>query len=178
MLGQWIAIEEFPGYSVSDTGLVRNDDTGYLMSRLANQGGVVHVGLTKNRTLYKRSLPLLVANAFIPKPDSERFTAFDTPINLDGNRFNNHVHNLMWRPRWFAVKYFLQFQQDSPSIPRPVEIIENGIVFRSSWEAATTLGVFDREIAISVMTQNYVWPLLQRFRVVGTDITSTQKHAL
>lgn len=165
MLGLWVAIEEFPGYSVSDTGLVRNDETGYLMSRLSNQGGVVHVGLTKDRVLYKRSLPLLVANAFIPKPDPERFVDFDTPINLDGNRFNNHVHNLMWRPRWFAVKYHLQFQQDGPGISSPVQIVEDGIVFSSSWEAAITLGVFDREIAISVMTQNYVWPIFKKFRL-------------
>ncbi len=166
MLGQWIAIEDFPGYSVSDTGYVRNDETGHLMSRLANQSGVVHVGLTKNKTLYKRSLPLLVANAFIPKPNPDRFSGFDTPINLDGNRFNNHVHNLMWRPRWFAVKYFSQFKQDAPSISRPIEMLETGVVFQTSWEAATTLGVFDREIAISVMTQNYVWPIFQRFRLL------------
>lgn len=166
MFGQWVQVAEFPGYSVSDTGQVRNEETGYILKKLVNQGGVVHVGLTRDRVLYKRSLPILVANAFLEKPDPKRFSEFDTPINLDGNRFNNHVGNLMWRPRWFAVKYFRQFQQEEPTISDPVQILETGISFESSWEAATTLGVLDREIGMSVSTRNYVWPIFQRFRVM------------
>lgn len=166
MFGQWVGIAEFPGYSVSDTGQVRNDETGELLSRLVNQGGVVHVGLTRDRVLYKRSLPLLVATAFLEKPDPKKFSGFDTAVNLDGDRYNNHINNLMWRPRWFAVKYFRQFNQEISSIDDPVQIVETGIAFASSWEAATTLGVLDREIAMSVMSQNYVWPIFQRFRLL------------
>lgn len=166
MFGQWVEIVEFPGYSVSDTGQVRNDDTGRLLSRLSNQFGIAHVGLTRNKVLYKRSLAVLVANAFLEKPDPRMYSEFDTPINLDGNRFNNHVANLMWRPRWFAVKYFRQFNQELTSILAPVEIIETGTTFSSSWEAATTLGLLDYEIAMSIMTQTFVWPGFQRFRLL------------
>jgi hypothetical protein len=166
VFGQWVEIAEFPGYSVSDTGQVRNDDTRRLLSKLSNQGGVVHVGMVRDGVLCKRSLPLLVANAFLEKPDPKRFSGFDTPVNLDGNRFNTHVGNLMWRPRWFAIKYFRQFQQEISSICDPVENIDTGVAFSSSWEAATTLGVLDREIALSVMSKNYVWPIFQRFRLL------------
>uniref|UniRef100_A0AAU7GZR1 HNH endonuclease n=1 Tax=Streptomyces phage Scarif TaxID=3158858 RepID=A0AAU7GZR1_9CAUD len=160
---QWVEIASFPGYSVSDAGQVRNDETGHIMTRCANQGGVVHVGLTRNKTQYKRSLTLLVAEAFLPRPSF----AFDTPINLDGDRWNNSVENLMWRPRWFAVKYFQQFKFGSVgSIARPIEIIETEEQFANSFEATKFLGVLDREVAMSVMTQNYVWPIYQRFRLV------------
>lgn len=156
-------IRMFPGYSVSDRGNVRNDETGRFMTRLVNQRGVVHVGLTKNRIQYKRALSILVAEAFVPRQSF----SFDTPIHLDGDRWNNHADNLLWRPRWFAIKYTLQFQQDAPCFNRPVELIETGDVFKSSWEAATTLGLLDREIAMSIMTQTYVWPIYKRFRLAA-----------
>jgi hypothetical protein len=162
MQEEWRKIQMFPDYSVSDTGSVRNDNTGNNMTKLVNAHGVVHVGLTKDKTLHKRSLSLLVAEAFIPRPNFQS----DTAINLDGDRFNNRVDNLLWRPRWFARRYFQQFRHGTPSIVRPVEIVETQDVFMNSWEAATELGVLDIEIAESVMLGTYVWPLFQRFKII------------
>lgn len=168
MQERWRMILEFPNYSISDHGRVRNEDTGRILTRLSNQRGIAHVGLTRSRVLYKRSITVLVAEAFLaPAGDiMDPEGVFDTPIHLDGDRLNSHVKNLMWRPRWFAVKYHLQFQQDGAGLNRPVEIIETGETFKSSWDAATTLGVLDREIVFSVMSKNYVWPLYQAFRLV------------
>jgi hypothetical protein len=162
MQTQWVEIAQFPGYSVSDTGVIRNDETERIMRVTANTRGIAIVGLTKNGVQYKRSVSVLVADTFLMKPRS----TFNSPINLDGDRFNNDAANLMWRPRWFAVRYFQQFQQDAPCFSRPVEIIETEELFMSSWEAATTLGLLDREIAISIMTKNYVFPISQRFRLL------------
>lgn len=166
---EWRQIEEFPTYAVSYMGDVQNTETDRYMSKLVNQRGIVHVGLTRDRKLHKRSLTRLVAESFIEKPrdtSNEIRTAFDTPINLDGDRTNNCGDNLLWRPRWFATKFFQQFQQDHACFNRPVEVIETGEIFETSFAAATALGVLDREIAISVMTNNYVWPINQKFRVV------------
>jgi hypothetical protein len=166
---EWLQIEEFPMYSVSNIGEGRNDETDRYMSKLVNQRGIVNVGLTRDRVQYKRSLTLLVAEHFIDKPrdtSGKWLEAFDTPINLDGDRFNNHADNIVWRPRWFATKYYQQFQQSHACFNRPVEIIETGEMFETSFAAATALGLLDREIAISVMTKNYVWPINQHFRVV------------
>lgn len=162
MQTEWIEIPEFPGYSVSDTGFVRNDETDRIMTKLVNQRGVVHVGLTKKGIQYKRGLSILVAEAFLIRPSF----AFDTPINLDGDRYNNHVLNLLWRPRWFAVKYFQQFQQDAPCFNRPVQITETNEVYASSWDASTSLGLLDREVAMSIMSKTYVWPIYQHFRLL------------
>src|SRR3954470_21438611 len=108
MIEQWHEIEDFFGYSVSDHGRIRTDKFGRLLALSQTQWGLVQVGLMRDGVQCHRSVPLLVAKTFLPYVGG----AFDTPINLDGNRWNNHVENLAWRPRWFAVKYNRQFMHD------------------------------------------------------------------
>lgn len=163
----WREIAEFPGYSVSDDGFVRNEYTDRLMARQINGRGIAYVGICKRGpeglvVQHKRSIAVLVAEAFLPRPSKD----FDTPIHLDGDRLNNNVTNILWRPRWFAVKYGQQFQQSGPSFSRPLLLIETEEVYESSWHAATTLGLLDREIAMSVMTRCYVWPIFQHFKLL------------
>lgn len=165
MQEEWRKIEGFSGYSVSNLGSIRNDESGRLMAQCTNNRGLMQVGLTKNKVQYRRSVALLVAEAFVTRGTNE--SAFDTPINLDGNRRNNSVLNLLWRPRNFAIRYIAQFQQSGPCFSRPVEIIETGEQFDTSWEAAIQKGILDREIAFSVMTKNYVWPIYKHFRLVA-----------
>lgn len=162
MYEEWREITMFPGYSVSKSGAVRNDDTGQHLTLMRNQRGTVYVGLTRNRKHYNRSVPIVVLEAFSIKPSHD----FNSPIHLDGDRWNNKLSNLMWRPRWFSVKYHQQFQQSKACFEREVQNIETKKIFSSSWEAATTLGILDREIAMSVMSQTYVWPIYQHFRLV------------
>lgn len=163
MQEEWRAIASFPGYSVSDAGSVRNDETDKLMAKCVNQHGIVNVGLTKNKVQYKRALSILVAEAFLIRPSF----AFDTPINLDGDRFNNYASNLMWRPRWFATQYFKQFQSYTrPCLNREVEAVETGEIFPTSWNAATTLGALDRDIAMSIMSGSKARVIQMHFRLV------------
>jgi hypothetical protein len=105
----WRTIYEFPRYSISNEGRVRNDDTGRLMRLSHNQYNILYVGLVSGRRQYKRSVAVLVAEAFLP--DYERTEPFDTPIHLNGDKADCRAHNLMWRPFWFAVKYHRQFQR-------------------------------------------------------------------
>lgn len=161
----WREICSFPGYSVSDLGRVRNNETGRIMALLKNQNGIVNVGLTKDLVQYKRSVAILVATSFVPKLPQHR-DAFDTPINLDGDRANNQASNLMWRPRWFAVRYFNQFQTNQRGFTVPVEEITTGEQFETSWEAAIKYGLLDREIFVATLNRTYVWPTYQKFRVI------------
>lgn len=162
---EWREIDEFPGYSVSEYGFVRNDETNYQLAILVNQHGVANVGLTKDRVQHKRSVALLVATAFLtPHP----LEAFDTPINLDGDRRNNRVDNLMWRPRPFAIKYHNQFDDGKrSSIVRPLQDISTKEVYENSMEAAMANGLLDREIFLAIVNHTYVWPTFQRFRVLA-----------
>lgn len=160
---EWAPILEFPGYSVSDTGCVYNETYRRTLVPTSNQYGVAQVGLMSGGRQYKRGVALLVAKAFLPPPPSD---AFNTPINLDGDRHHNAVENLLWRPRWFAVKYHRQFHNGLRGFSEPVVDIKTGEWFPTSWEAATKYGLLDREIMIATMNRTYVWPTYQKFRVL------------
>lgn len=160
---QWKEIEDFPGYSVSNLGRVRNDDTDRILTLQRNQHGVIHVGLVRDGRQYKRSVALLVCQAWLP----ETIEAFDTPIHLDGDPSNNHIDNLMWRPRWFAMKYQRQFKGPVPSIREQIQDTGSGYRYNNSMHAATTYGLLDKEIRDSIIHRTYVWPTYQRFRIVG-----------
>lgn len=162
MQTEWMRIAQFPNYSVSDSGFVRNDETGKELARLVNQHGIVHVGLMLNGKQRKKSLPLLVAEAFVPRSSFE----FDSVINLDGDRYNNEAYNLMWRPLWFVRGYFQELRRGRPIITRPVQLIETEEVFDNSLAAATTLGLLESEIVESVMTRNWVFPIFKHFRLL------------
>lgn len=163
MKEQWQEIINFENYSVSNFGRVRSDLSNRILTQYANQSGLVLVGLMYYGIQHKRSVPLLVSRAFIPQPSD----LFDTPINLDGDRFNNHADNLVWRPRWFAVKFNRQFAVPyENSIKFPIEDIESGEVVDNSLECAKRYGLLESEIVISIIEHTYVWPTYQQFRVI------------
>lgn len=155
MVIEWRPIRPFPGYSVSSEGFVRNEESGQQMALLVNQRGVVHVGLTKNRVQYKRAVGLLVANAFIDNPYGP---AFDCPINLDGDRYNNRVVNLAWRPKWFAVKYHRQLEEAHFDDYYPIEEVETHHQFYNPWKAAIAYGLLQVDILLSLNRGVKVWP--------------------
>lgn len=160
---QWAPIREFPGYSVSDCGRVRNDDQDRIMCMLVNQAGVVNVGLTKGKKQFKRSVGLLVARAFLRPTDDPRF---DTPIHLDGDQRNNHVENLMWRPRWYAIRYQHQFTMAPQGFNVPIVETHTGKVYPNSWEAAIEHGLIDKDIMLAIINKTFVWPTYQFFKTV------------
>lgn len=160
---KWKKIKGFSDYSVSNTGLIRSDKTGRFLSQYENQYGVVCVGMMKDGEQRHRSVPLLVANAFLPR----RRPPFDTPINLDGNRHNNHVENLAWRPRWFAFKYNRQFKDPYPyPILKEIQDIKTGIILEDSFECAKEYGLLESDIVLSIANHTQVWPTWQEFRIV------------
>lgn len=163
MAENWKPIEHFPDYSVSDHGRIRTDKSGRILSLSPNQFGVVQVGMMRDGEQRHRSVPLLVAKAFIIPPAGP----FDTPINLDGDRFNNHVDNLAWRPRWFAIKYNQQFKppHDGYSIEEPIVDLKSGVVSENSFECAKQYGLLEKDLVLSVLNRTYVWPTYQEFAI-------------
>lgn len=159
----WVPIQGFPGYSVSTLGQVRRDSSGRILRIKVNQYGVPYVGLMREWDQRQRSLGLIVARAFIPNSSD----IFDTPINLDGDRFNCAVDNLMWRPRWFAVKYNQQFTHGRYERPieAPVRAIETGEVFPDSFVASCRYGVLERDLVLSIEHLTVTWPNYIRFEL-------------
>lgn len=158
----WVPVEGFPGYSVNPLGQVRNDDSGRLLVSRINQYGVPYVGLMRNSVQLSRSLPLLVAKAFVPQPSPY----FRVPINLNGDRLDCRVENLDWRPRHYAVKYVRQFieRYESP-INTPVRAREDGDVFPDSLAAACRYGLLEEEVVLSILNNTVAWPTYQAFEL-------------
>lgn len=159
----WKELDHFPGYSVSNYGRIRADRSGRILRLNENQFGLLQVGLMRDNLQYHRSVPLLVAKAFLPLISEP----FDTPINLDGDRHNNHVDNLAWRPRWFAVKYNQQFKYPyNNPITSPIIDLKTGEVSENSFECAKRYGLMERDLVLSILNRTYVWPTYQEFGVV------------
>lgn len=159
----WKAIDSFPDYSVSNYGRVRSDKSGRMLALNENQYGVVQVGLMNEGVQYHRSVPLLVANAFIPRDRDP----FDTPINLDGDRHNNHVNNIEWRPRWFAIRYNRQFRMpfENPISSRIIDL-KTGDICEDSFDCAKKYGLLEQDLVLSILNRTYVWPTYQEFGIL------------
>jgi hypothetical protein len=159
----WRPIPLFPDYSVSDHGRVRSDKFERILALNENQYGVVQVGLMRNGEQRHRSVPLLVAKAFLPEDNGP----FDTPINLDGDRHNNHIDNLVWRPRWFAVKYNQQFRYPAEyHISSPIIHFKSGEISENSFECAKKYGLLEKDLVFAILNHTYVWPLYQTFGIL------------
>lgn len=161
---EWRDIEEFPGYAVSDEGRILNDHFNRLMTQNANQQGIMFVGLMRDGRQYKRSVALLVAEAFLAPPPREDF---DTPINLDGDRSNNFATNLEWRPRWFAIKYHAQFNVETPfGFKQAVEILQTGEIFDNVRDCVTKYGLLEKEVILAAHNRTAVFPTWQEVQIV------------
>lgn len=160
---KWIEISEFPMYAVSNHGRVMNTKTDLIKVPSPNQQGIPSILMMKDGRQYRRALPLLVAKYFVPN----RRPAFDTPINLDGDRFNNYWLNLDWRPQWFAMAYHHQFRVEVPfGFSAGVSCTETKRCFNTVVEAAQTYGLLIRDIIHSTQTQGPVFPTWQTFAVL------------
>lgn len=158
----WEVIKEFDEYMINQKGQVKNQH-GRLLALTRNNRGLIQVGLMKDNVQHKRMVGLLVAKAFLDPPTPE---TFDTVINLDGDRSNNNLYNLMWRPRWFAMQYHKQFRLPRRGFGERIYEMQSKEEFQSSWEAAIKYGLLENEIIMSVVNRTYVWPTYQEFRIL------------
>lgn len=171
-------IPEFPRYEVTNYGRVFNRDTGREMVLCQNQFGIVTVGLMmdveydvdgsyshgyEQRT---RSVKSLVARAFVPGETDK----FNTPIQLDGNRENVRADNIMWRPRWFAIRYTRQmYNIQDWFFHGPVTDITNNVDYEDYFQAATTNGLLCKDIRLSVLNKKAVFPTGDQYRFLNRN---------
>lgn len=95
MTMEWKVIQDFPNYSVSNTGAVKENKTGVIRKQYS-QGHYLFVlvknGQTKRRV--QRYVHRLVAQAFHPCPTQ------GLEVNhIDGDKLNNNAENLEWVTR-------------------------------------------------------------------------------
>lgn len=175
---EWVRLDEFPTYKVSDFGNVLNDYTGRLVKKSLTKQGGVKVGLFHEGKQHTRSVSVLVAKIFVPGHDEEVFT---TPIHLDADQRNCEANNLLWRPRWFAYRYHQQFTElhrdrlETYSSMGPVFDLDNRTMYVSVLEAAQTNGLLMYELHMNANKwvvgekSHFNWPTHQRFGI-GSDV--------
>lgn len=150
---KWKQIEGYEKYSVSDTGLVRNDLTGKTLLPYTTKRGYLRINLTENGVQKKHLVHRLVAQAFIPNPEN-----FDTVDHINGVKADNRVENLQWLSnqdntkrfwngisdeRRASISNFLRSNADRyrKAVSKPVICLDTGKVYESSGQAARELNL-------------------------------------
>lgn len=158
-------IPGFPEYVVDKDGSVYTVRSGLRRRPSITRHGAAKITLYKNGVAYTRSLPRIVAEVWLYNnydPD-----IFDTPIHLDNDLRNNHVDNLEWRPRWFAVKYQQQYWNEEYRTNRTVvEEVKTGEVYSSIIIPCQKHGLLFIDVLNSCIKGTEVFPTWKRFRFV------------
>lgn len=148
----WKKIECFPNYSVSNTGLVRNDDTGKLVKSYKSSTGYSITHLSKDKRKYNVKIHRIVAQAFIPNQRNERCVN-----HINGNKQDNRVENLEWCSHsWNNIHSYRTLGRSSINAItamaaanlKPVVCVESGIVYGSIKEAANRTGALRGNISL------------------------------
>jgi len=88
----YFPIVEFPNYSISTLGNVKNIKTErVLMLNCDKATGYYKVTLCKNGKMKTVRIHNLVAKVYIPNPKNEK-----NVDHIDNNRLNNNINNLRW----------------------------------------------------------------------------------
>jgi len=156
-------IPDFPEYGVAKTGVVYNLSTEKVRKPSLTREGAAKITLFRGGKPYTRSLPKIVADVWLWNDFDPQI--FDTPIHLDNDLSNNHVDNLAWRPRWFAVKYQRQYWNEEYRYSKTVvEDIKTGEIYKSIMDACQKYGYLYLDVLKSCTKGDEVYPTWRKFR--------------
>ncbi len=156
-------ISEFPEYTINRDGAVYTTQSGLRRRSSFTREGSAKITLYRNGQQFTRSLPLLVAKAHLYNDRDPEI--FDTPIHLDNDPRNNHVDNLAWRPRWFAVKYQQQYWYPNYRYATTlIQDIQTDEVYKGFVEVCQKFGFLYIDVLNSCLKDTTVFPTWKKFR--------------
>jgi NUMOD4 motif len=162
MSDEWRDIAAFANYQVSDSGDVRNLKTERILKPSHTQMGHLKVNLVQDGVTYTKGINHLVARAFLKPPNRADFISV---IHLDGDKANCHHTNLLWRPRYFAIQYHLQFgTYHFEKKTQPVFEPDTGWTYPTAQDVVTTHGLLLTDLLTAIHVGTYVWPTYQIFK--------------
>lgn len=156
---RWTQIPDFPIYSVSNLGRIRNDTTGRMMSPTPSTPAghlkisLLTTGIVDGELVEVRrtvSVALLVAAAYVRVPD----VLSNAVVILNGDLSDVAAKNLVWRPRWYAWKYRRQLLCQQPLHFHNLRVrnISTGQQYLSIVRAGMTEGILFDDIWRSCCT--------------------------
>ena len=138
-----IEVKGYDNYSVSNTGLVRNDDTGKLLKPQKTRG-YYYVHLKRCGKLKNKYIHRLVAQAFIPNPENK------PQINhIDGNPQNNCVSNLEWCTQSENILHRYRVLGKKPNMEAAINMCKKKVVCVETGEIFESAAVAGRVFEIS-----------------------------
>lgn len=161
---QWREIAAFPQYRVSNLGNVQNVKTERILHPSITPQGHLKINLLKDGVKHTRQVNQLVGQLFLDAPQREDFIS---TIHLDGRKKNCQADNLLWRPRFFAIRYHMQFE--TPLWKRlrvPVVELKEQREYKTAQEAAMANGLVLTELLHAAYNKTFVWPTYQQFRTL------------
>lgn len=160
MAEQWKDIREFPGYIISNYGNIENAEKKHHVPTRLNRQGFVMVNLWDGFTQKTRSVAILVADAFLDPPKNEYYNSI---IHLNNDRTDCYFENLMWRPRWYALKYRRMFEQEP--IQCGVYIADTDETFDLLRDACVKYGLAENDVYLDMQNNrrvfHYDWDFLR-----------------
>jgi hypothetical protein len=139
---EWKTIEEYPNYSISNLGVVRNNITGLIKTNSINSRGYYYVTLYKNNIKKHFRVHRLIGQYFV-----DGFNPNLVIDHIDRNTQNNDILNLRWVTQGENIRNASK-QANCSSIYKGVSFDKS----RNKWEVCTQhlkkrfyLGRFDSE---------------------------------
>ncbi len=138
----WVEIEEFPNYAVSDCGRVMNVRTGRILKGGINSRGYRTAVFVNNYCRKSLTLHSLVAAAFV-----DGWFEGAEVNHIDGVKTNNWLENLEWCTRSENHLHAYAMGLREPSrMYKQIRCLETGDVFSSVNAAAEHFGVYPQGI--------------------------------
>ena len=157
----WKEIKDFPNYSVSDKGEIKNNKRNKKLSIAYNQDGYAIVQLWKNNKGYMRRVHRLVLEAFLPIEDSEKYEVNHKDCNIK----NNSLDNLEWCTSKENIEYRLSLNHIHKK-PVQVKYLTGEIeIYSSITECAKHFNVDNKAI------QHYIENKLTKRRKIQAEFT-------
>ena len=98
---EWKVLEDYPGYAVSSTGMVKEAASGKLLPSVSNKDSMYVRIVDKSGRRVVRPVALLVLEAFVSKSNGR------IPKFKDCNKFNCSLSNLTWESKAELAKRIL-----------------------------------------------------------------------
>ena len=132
---------DFPNYTISEDGEIRNSKGKIIKGEISNTG-YRRVSLSNNDVKHKKmSVHRLVAETYIPNPHN-----YPEVNHKNENKLDNSVSNLEWCSTLDNLNHSRIIEKASFAKFRKVKCVTTGKIYNSIKEASDELGLYHSNI--------------------------------